>query len=393
MCYNECTEKRKDGVYMARVEKFKRNDLVPVLKEGFRDLKEYRNNVDETRTGKNYTYGCQTWKEVKSKVLERESEIMDGEINKQSKPLFSWVVTYPEGRTSVSEHDFFEAVRDFMVKHYGEKNVMAVCVHMDETTPHCHCYIVPEAISRKNGKRTVSVGSLLDKKGLTEFHKKCNDYMFNRFKEPNMIKLPEEEKAKENVSMLELKRRTLKAENETLTAGNQEIETKRQELTNSVSTLENELRLIEQKRDEELERSKAQTDAKISDYQQKKVKELKQYLERSQKLVEAEISDYRDKRVKEIEKELEPLEARKKRMENDIEEMKKGWGDKYQDFADYRYWSEKLEKVMSTVKKIVHWLPEKMVNNALKEYERTKAEMTKPKQKNRDWDNDSDLEM
>lgn len=382
MCYNDCTDIERMVFYMARAEKFKRNDLVPVLKEGFRQLKEYRNNVDETRTEQNYTYGCQTWKEAISKAKERESEIMDGKINKQSKPLFSWVVPYPEGRTSVSEHDFFEAVRDYMDIHYGADNVMAVCVHMDETTPHCHCYIVPETISRKNGKRTVSVGSLLDREGLLEFHKKCNEYMFERFKEPNMIKLPEEEKAKENVPMMELKRRTLKAENETLTAGNKELETQRRELTNSVSTLEN-----------ELEQSKAQTDAKISDYQQKKVKELKQYLERSQKLIEAKISDYRDKRVKEIDKELEPLEARKKRMENDIEEMKKGWGDKYQDFADYRYWSEKLEKVMSTVKKIVHWLPEKMVNNALEEYERTKAKMTKPKQKNPDWENDSDLEM
>lgn len=367
MCYTKSTKKERGGFYMAHVEKFKRSDMVPVLKEGFRDLKEYRNNVDETRTGKNYTYGYQTWKEVKSKALERELEIMDGKIDKRARPLFSWVVTYPKGRTSVSKHDFFEGVRDYMSDHYGAANVMAVCVHMDETTPHCHCYIVPEAISRKNGKRTVSVGSLLDQKHLTEFHKDFNDYMYERFGERNLIKKPEDEKAEENVSMMELKRRTLKAENETLTAGNKELETRRRELTDSVSTLENELRMLEEKRKKELERS--------------------------QKLIEARISDFKDKRVKELKKDLEPLEARKKRMENDIEEMKKGWGDKYQDFADYRYWSEKLEKVMSTVKKIVHWLPEQLVNKALKEYEQTKAEMTKPKQKNRDWENDSDLEM
>ena len=354
--------------YMAHVEKFKQVDLIPVLKEGFRDLKEYRNDVDETRTEQNYTYGCQTWKEVISKAKERAVEIMNGKkLNKKANPLFSWVVTYPKGRTSVSERDFFEGVRDYMSDLYGEANVMAVCVHMDETTPHCHCYIVPEAISRKNGKRTVSTASLLDKKHLQGFHKGFDDYMFERFGERNLIERAEEDKAEENVSMMELKRRTLKAENETLTAGNKELKTQRRELTNSVSTLENELRMLEEKRKKELERS--------------------------QKLIEAEISDFKDKRVKEIEKELEPLEGRKKRMENDIEEMKKGWGDKYQDFADYRYWSEKLEKVMSTIKKVVHWLPEKMVNNALKEYEQTKTVMTKPKQKNPDWENDSDLEM
>jgi hypothetical protein len=367
---------------MARSEKFKRSDLVPVLKEGFRQLKEYRNNVDETRTEQNYTYGCQTWKEAISKAKARESEIMDGKINKQSKPLFSWVVPYPKGRTSVSEHDFFEAVRDYMDIHYGVDNVIAVCVHMDETTPHCHCYIVPETISRKNGKRTVSVGSLLDKKGLIEFHKKCNDYMLDRFKEPNMIKLPEEEKAKENVSMMELKRRTLKAENETLTAGNKELETQRRELTNSVSTLENELRMLEEKRKEEIERSKMLVDAKISDYQQKKVKELKQYLDRSQTRIEAEISDYRDKRVKEIEKELEPLEARKKRVKEDIKQMVTENWDKYEAFSQYQHWSEMADKAKQAFERFRNWMTEWQLFKVKKEHENYHAK----REKNDDWD-------
>lgn len=367
---------------MAHVEKFKRNDLVPVLKEGFRDSKRYRNDVDETMTEYNYTFGCQTWEEVKSKALERESKIMDGKIDKRSRPLFSWVVTYPKGRTSVSERDFFEGVRDYMSDLYGEANVMAVCVHMDETTPHCHCYIVPEAESRNTGRTTVSTASLLDKKHLQRFHKDFDEYMYERFGERNLIERAEEDKAEENVSMMELKRRTLKAENETLTAGNQELETQRRELMSSVSNLENELRLIEQKRDEELERSKAQTDAKISDYQQKKVEELKQYLERSQTLIKAEISDYRDKRVKEIEKELEPLEARKKRMENDIEEMKKGWGDKFEKFAEYQYWSEKADKAKQAFEKFTKWMSEWQLFKVKKEHESYHVQ----REKNDDWD-------
>lgn len=360
MCYNDCTDIERMVFYMARAEKFKRNDLVPVLKEGFRDLKEYRNNVDETRTGKNYTYGCQTWKEVKTKALERESEIMDGKINKQSKPLFSWVVTYPQGRTSVSEHDFFEAVRDYMVKTYKKENVMAVCVHMDETTPHCHCYIVPEVISRKTGERTVSVGSLLDRKHLKEFHKDFNDYMFERFGERNLIKKPEDEKAEENVPMMELKRRTLKAKNETLTAGNKELETQRKELTNSVSTLENELRMLEEKR--------------------------KQKLERSQKLIEAEISDFRDKRVKEIEKELEPLEVRKKRMEKHIEELEV----RNKELEDYQ---THLDDELVQVRKHLNKMRQAFFNlwDYLKDWQRLKVKEEfknahVQQEKNDDWD-------
>lgn len=258
---------------MAHVEKFKRNDLVPVLKEGFRDSKRYRNDVDETMTEYNYTFGCQTWEEVKSKALERESKIMDGKIDKRSRPLFSWVVTYPKGRTSVSERDFFEGVRDYMSDLYGEANVMAVCVHMDETTPHCHCYIVPEAESRNTGRTTVSTASLLDKKHLQRFHKDFDEYMYERFGERNLIERAEEDKAEENVSMLELKRRTKKAEIK-------DLETKKQELTNSVSKLK-----------------------------------------RRQTSIEAEISDFKQKKVKELKEELEPLEARKKRMEKHIEEL------------------------------------------------------------------------
>lgn len=358
---------------MAHVEKFKRNDLVPVLKEGFRDSKRYRNDVDETMTEYNYTFGCQTWEEVKSKALERESKIMDGKIDKRSRPLFSWVVTYPKGRTSVRERDFFEGVRDYMSDLYGEANVMAVCVHMDETTPHCHCYIVPEAESRNTGRTTVSTASLLDKKHLQRFHKDFDEYMYERFGERNLIERAEEDKAEENVSMLELKRRTKKAEIK-------ELETKEQELTKSVSHLE----ITKQNLVNELERSKAQIDAKVSDYQQKKVEELKQYLERSQTLIKAEISDYRDKRVKEVEKELEPLEARKKRMENDIEEMKKGWGDKFEKFAEYQYWSEKADKAKQAFERFTQWMSDWQLFKVKKEHESYHAQ----REKNDDWDMD-----
>ena len=346
--------------YMAHVEKFKRNDLVPVLKEGFRDLKEYRNDVDETRTGENYTYGCQTWKEVKSKALERESEIMNGKVNKQSRPLFSWVVTYPKGRTSVSEHAFFEAVRDYMSDLYGEKNVMAVCVHMDETTPHCHCYIVPEVESRKTKRKTVSTASLLDKKHLQGFHKEFDEFMYKRLGERNLIERAEEDKAEENVSMIELKRRTKKAEIK-------ELETKEQELKNSVSNLGttkqnlvNEVRMLEEKRKEELERS--------------------------QKLIEARISDFKDKRVKELKKDLEPLEARKKRMEKHIEELEV----RNKELEDYQ---THLDDELVQVRKKLNKMRQAFLNlwDYLKDWQRLKVKEEfknahVQQEKNDDWE-------
>lgn len=354
-------DERKDGIHMAHMEKFKQVDLVPVLKEGFRDLKEYRNDVDETRTEQNYTFGCQTWKQVTVRAKQRAQEIMgDKKLNKKANPLFSWVVTYPKGRTNVSERDFFEGVRDYMSDLYGEANVMAVCVHMDETTPHCHCYIVPEATSRKTGERTVSTASLLDKKHLQRFHKDFDEFMYERFGERNLIERAEDEKV-ENVSMLELKKRTLKAENETLTAGNQELKTERRELKNDVSNLKNELRMLEEKRKQELERSQASIDAKIS--------------------------AYKDKRVKELNEELRPLKLRKKRMEDDIKQMTTENWDKYQAFEEYQYWSDLANKAKQAFERFKGWMSEWQLGKVKKEQETYQAKHN-PKQKNDDWDMD-----
>lgn len=241
---------------MARAEKFGRNDLVPVLREAYRELKEgqYRNNVDANRSDKNYVIGCQDRKDLVKKMDERCDEIMDGKVNKKSKPLFSWVVTYPVHCPEIDEKAFFRAVNDFMVETYGEDNVMAVCVHMDEKTPHAHCFIVPEAISRKTGKRTVSVASLLDKEHLSAFHEKMDDFMYDRFKIRNTVYFGENTDRLENVSMLEHKQRMLEKENEELKTENDGLETryheKRQSFLEDLIRLKNERDQLQKENDE-----------------------------------------------------------------------------------------------------------------------------------------------
>lgn len=244
---------------MARMEKFGRTDLVPVLREAYRDLKEgqYKNYVDLDRSSQNYVIGCQSRKELVKKMDARCEEIMGGKINKQSKPLFSWVVHYPEDHPEIDLKAFFSSINDFMIKEYGKDNVMAVCVHMDETRPHAHCFIVPEAISRKSGKRTVSVGSLLQQEHLKEFHGKLDDFLYERFKMRNLVKKDENEKDKlENVPMLEHKKRMLKKENEKLESDNEGLEVryeeKRQAYMQDLIRLQNERNQL-QKENEELE--------------------------------------------------------------------------------------------------------------------------------------------
>lgn len=244
---------------MANMAKLSRKDLVPILREAYRDLKEgqYKNYVDLERSNQNYVIGCQNRKELVEKMDARCEEIMGGKINKQSKPLFTWVVHYPEDHPEIDLKAFFSSINDFMIKEYGKDNVMAVCVHMDETRPHAHCFIVPEAISRKNGERTVSVASLLQKPHLEAFHGKLDDFLYERFKMRNLVQKDENEKGKlENVPMLEHKKRMLKKENEKLESDNEGLETryqeKRQAFMQDLIRLQNERNQL-QKENEELQ--------------------------------------------------------------------------------------------------------------------------------------------
>ena len=41
------------------------------------------------------------------------------------------------------EHEFFENSKKWLEKQYGSKNVVAVSIHRDETTPHLIAYVVP----------------------------------------------------------------------------------------------------------------------------------------------------------------------------------------------------------------------------------------------------------
>ena len=53
------------------------------------------------------------------------------------------------------EHDFFENSKKWLEKQYGSKNVIAVSVHRDETTPHLIAYVVPldEYTGKLNAKK------------------------------------------------------------------------------------------------------------------------------------------------------------------------------------------------------------------------------------------------
>lgn len=63
------------------------------------------------------------------------------------------------------QREFFQRSYDFMVARYGKENILSAVVHMDETTPHMHLYLVP--ITQDN---RLCCKEIFDKRGLTALH-------------------------------------------------------------------------------------------------------------------------------------------------------------------------------------------------------------------------------
>lgn len=157
---------------MARVQNYTKKDMPKLLREHDRSARTYANKVDLNRSHMNYTYGAQTSDEVMRKIQKRTTEIMDGGyVQAQTNICTEWSVFCPVPLINAGrEREFFDELWKFCGERYGEENLIAGYVHMDETTPHMHMMFVPEATSRKTGKKTVSSASLMTKTECSSFH-------------------------------------------------------------------------------------------------------------------------------------------------------------------------------------------------------------------------------
>lgn len=191
---------------MARVDSYPKQAVKKLLHEHDRTAKSYKNNVDLKRSHLNYTLGIngRSVNECYCSVMNRCINIMqDKPMQSQTNVVSEWVVTFPAelcheekyntGKTSKNGKQiirtynkpndielckrFFEEVYDFTAKRYGIDNMLGGFVHMDETTPQIHMDFIPESISRKTGRRTVSSASLLSRSELRNYHKDLSAHM------------------------------------------------------------------------------------------------------------------------------------------------------------------------------------------------------------------------
>ena len=283
---------------MAHLDKFTRTDSRGVLKEAYRELHKYKNNVDTSLSMNNYSMeGIKSSKEALKRVDARCAEVMNGrKMQKQTNVVVSCAYTLPEyfyDKPADEQRKCFDAVYRFIQDRYGKENVIDGVVHNDETTPHMTVYTVPVTTSRKTGNITVSSASLCTQKEFNTFHKDLESYMEKEF---GVKGLALNGRTKGNFTLEELKERTRVKEGQ-------------------------------DKRDEELDKREKGLDAKIQEVEGAKKEQvlLKAKVEAEKEQLDKEKADFQaEKQAQEqtFEQERESLELQKSENEQVAEKNK-----------------------------------------------------------------------
>ena len=312
---------------MSHVKAYNKHGLKNIFKEHDRDLEHYKNSVDASRSHLNFGFGITSPNDAVIAVKKRCAEIMDGKpMQDQTNVIVEWTTTLPAELLECDENGlpieyeyeyedkkgniktrkyhkprdmeeckrYFKKVYDFTVARYGSENVIGGWVHMDETTPHIQVVVVPEAVSRKTGRRTVSSASFLPKKELKmyqvdlakemikEFGAEAKNYVLNG-------------RTKGNYTIEELKER--QANQEALDVQKEIIAEHSRELQKQIGKFRG-----------------AEVSASVLTVKDKALEALKQELEEQQEALRAEKQSF--------EEEKKAFEAEKKRFEEQQETFK-----------------------------------------------------------------------
>lgn len=130
------------------MEKYHKQGVAPIEKENERDENYEASNpqIDSERTRNNYRFTPYFGKTY--------TEFIDGRIKelglsprKDAVVMNSFVFgsdkTFFDGLAKVEQYNFFSDCYKFFAERYGEENIIAAVVHLDETTPHMHLNLMP----------------------------------------------------------------------------------------------------------------------------------------------------------------------------------------------------------------------------------------------------------
>lgn len=168
-------------------------------------------NIDDSRSRFNYNLAPGRSIDDFSYYKQRLSQVKC-QNRADVKTLCDWIITLPKQNfTEAEEKKFFQRAYEFMVKRYGEKNIISAWVHKDEAgQPHLHFAFIPVCIDKKRGIEKVSAKEVLTRNELRVIHKEMSRHMEQVFGRD--IGILNGATAGGNKAIAELKAKELKAD-------------------------------------------------------------------------------------------------------------------------------------------------------------------------------------
>ena len=152
------------------VQKFKMNDVKGIQIHNQRESPNSKNtDIEKEKSSLNYdlrnpepvNYNHKVKEIIKEgytidKAIRKDAVVMTGTLVTSDKEFFSKL-------DQAEQKKYFQDAYDYLKDRYGEKNIVAAVVHLDEKTPHMHVISVPIT---EDGR--LSAKTLFDRKALRE---------------------------------------------------------------------------------------------------------------------------------------------------------------------------------------------------------------------------------
>lgn len=172
---------------MASVQKFDQTAIYRQICHVERSCSNYNNpDIDHDKSYLDYslTPDRDNWNYLKQRLSEVDVYTRkDGDIfpaRKDIKLAGGWVITAPRDLDPSKYDDFFKTTYDFLADKYGERNLVSVCVHYDESgLPHLHAIFLPVVHESKNPKfeERLCMKEVVNRDSLRSWHQEYQQYL------------------------------------------------------------------------------------------------------------------------------------------------------------------------------------------------------------------------
>ena len=185
------------------MEKYQAHAIAGVSKHNERlwESKGYeRENIDNALIRENYNLAPERGDALDFVNSRIASLDLKRAPRKDAVRMVEWVVTLPEGETDAEA--FFESTARHMTEVYGEDNVVAAWVHMDEPNarPHMHFDFVPVT---EDGR--LSAKDIMSRTHLRQMHPRMQELVSADLGHEVPFLLPDEERGRRELSRLDAK--------------------------------------------------------------------------------------------------------------------------------------------------------------------------------------------